>query len=245
MAVLDIEFRSEVIGLDTGVKVIMPHRTDKPAKVIYLLHGLQGNRNCWIRETDIFHMADDFAIIMPEVGRSFYTDTVTGQKYFTFLSEEIPQVVGSVLNISKKREDTFAMGYSMGGYGAVKLALRCPDKIRAAVSLSGVLGLGFGAGEGKKPPQNHEWSWVFGTELRHEDDVAALAADLADKPEIRPDLFFSCGTEDFLYKGNVLYKNHLEKIGYPFKYEEFPGEHPAGCTDERIKKGIDFIKSLC
>ena len=214
MAILNLEFRSGVIGLDTEVKVIMPHNTDKPAKVIYLLHGLQGNRNCWLRETDIYHMADDFAIIMPEVGRSFYTDTATGQNYFTFLSEEIPQVVGNVLNISKKREDTFAMGYSMGGYGAVKLALRCPDKIRAAASLSGVLGLGAGERMGEKPPQNHEWSWVFGTELKHGDDVLALATDLADKPDIRPDIFFSCGTEDFLYRGNLVYKKHLEKIGY-------------------------------
>ncbi|MBE6890766.1 MAG: alpha/beta fold hydrolase [Ruminococcaceae bacterium] len=241
MAILDMEFRSDVLSLDTQVKIIMPHKGNSPSKVIYLLHGLCGNRNCWLRETDIFNLAENFTVIMPEVGRSFYTDTMNDQKYFTFIAEEIPAVMKKTLNISDKREDTFAMGYSMGGYGAVKLALRHPEKIRAAVSLSGVLGLGAGG----KPPKSNEWAWVFGTEkLRPEDDVMELIDGLKNKEE-KPDIFFCCGKEDFLYRGNIFFKEHLEKNGYPFTFEDFPGEHPQGYTNERIKRGIEFIKTFC
>lgn len=66
--------------------------------------------------------------------RGFYTDMAEGYRYWTMLSEELPQIVGNLFPISRRREDTFAAGLSMGGYGALKLALRCPDRFAGAVA---------------------------------------------------------------------------------------------------------------
>jgi putative tributyrin esterase len=60
------------------------------------------------------------AVVMPRVDRSFYLNEAHGNKYWTFLSEELPEVVRGSFRISTRREDTFVAGLSMGGYGAMK-----------------------------------------------------------------------------------------------------------------------------
>ena len=62
-----------------------------------------------------------------------------GKKYWTFVSDELPQIARSFFHLSDKREDNFVAGLSMGGYGAFKLALNHPDRFAAAASLSGAL----------------------------------------------------------------------------------------------------------
>lgn len=61
--------------------------------------------------------------MIPRVETSFYTDMVYGHQYFTFVSEELPKFVRAIFPLSDKREDNFVAGMSMGGYGALKLAL--------------------------------------------------------------------------------------------------------------------------
>jgi S-formylglutathione hydrolase FrmB len=60
-----------------------------------------------------------------------------GQKWFSFLTEELPAYIRHTFPSSPKREDNFIMGFSMGGHGAVKAALRCPDKYGYAVAIGG------------------------------------------------------------------------------------------------------------
>jgi S-formylglutathione hydrolase FrmB len=74
---------------------------------------------------------------MPRVDRSFYLNEAHGNKYWTFLSEELPEVVRGSFRISTRREDTFVAGLSMGGYGAMKWALSEPHRFAAAAGLSG------------------------------------------------------------------------------------------------------------
>src|SRR5213080_4930690 len=132
--------------------VLLPQRTttqigmagggsDEPPPVLYLLHGLSDDDTIWLRRTSIERYVAPLglAVVMPQVHRSFYTDQASGGNYWTFLSEELPELVGTLFRVSQRREDTFVAGLSMGGYGAVKWALRQPDRFAAAASLSGGL----------------------------------------------------------------------------------------------------------
>ena len=76
---------------------------------------------------------------MPHVHKSFYTDEAYGNRFWTFLSAELPSIVHPFFRLSDRREDRFVAGLSMGGYGALKWALRQPDRFGAAASLSGAL----------------------------------------------------------------------------------------------------------
>src|SRR3712207_4064507 len=134
--------------------VLLPQRTTTqigmtgatgggPPPVLYLLHGLSDDDTIWLRRTSIERYVAPLglAVVMPQVHRSFYADERYGGRYWTFLSEELPALVDSWFRVSQRREDTFVAGLSMGGYGALKWALRQPDRFAAAASLSGAVGV--------------------------------------------------------------------------------------------------------
>jgi S-formylglutathione hydrolase FrmB len=109
--------------------------------VLYLLHGLSDDHTAWSRYTSIGRYAEaaGLAVVMPAVHRSFYANESAGHRYWDFVSEELPEVVRTFFQVSDRSEDTFVAGLSMGGYGAVRLALTFPGRYAAAASMSGAL----------------------------------------------------------------------------------------------------------
>ena len=168
--------------------------------VLYLLHGLSDDHTIWARRTSIerYVASLGLAVVMPAVHKSFYTDMAKGDRYWTFVSEELPQIVRSFFPISAAREDNFVAGLSMGGYGAFKLALRCPDKFIAGASLSGALNI---ADLAKNRNPQRAWEYVFGDldKIKGSDnDLLYLAEKVAKSNGPKPMLYQCCGTEDFL-----------------------------------------------
>ena len=110
-------------------------------KTLFLLHGGVEDAQSWLSYINIEKYADkhNMAVVLPSVGNSFYADLVHGPAYWTFISEELPRFVHSVFPLSDKPEDNFVAGLSMGGYGALKLALNKPNQFNAAASLSGAI----------------------------------------------------------------------------------------------------------
>jgi enterochelin esterase-like enzyme len=64
-------------------------------------------------------------------------DAVGGAKADTYISEDATEVIKQTFRAEAGRADWSLMGYSTGGYCAVTLALRHPDRFSAAVSLDG------------------------------------------------------------------------------------------------------------
>src|SRR5215216_920350 len=131
MAHLRCDFFSETLSLSTTMTVILPQQTstqigmtgaqrEGPPPVLYLLHGLSDDDTIWLRRTSIERYVAPLglAVVMPQVHRSFYTDEAAGGRYWTFLSEELPEIVSRFFWVSTTRADTFVAGLSMGGYGA-------------------------------------------------------------------------------------------------------------------------------
>ena len=129
------DFFAESLGMGTSMVVLMPQAAagigmggaDAAAgagapeggpgvPVLYLLHGLSDDCTIWERRTSIERYATEkgIAVVMPEVRRSFYTDEAVGEAYWTFVAEELPQLIARTFRVSTAREDTFAAGLSMG-----------------------------------------------------------------------------------------------------------------------------------
>ena len=153
MALVHCDFYSDVLGLSVQMDAILPQETESQIGMVgvaaraehptlYLLHGLSDDHTIWQRRTSIERYVAPLglAVMMPAVHRSFYTDMARGYRYWTFVSEELPRLARSFFHLSASRDDNFVAGLSMGGYGAFKLALRCPEKFAAAASagLAGV-----------------------------------------------------------------------------------------------------------
>ncbi len=182
------------------------------------------------------------AVVMPAVDRSFYTDMARGNRYWTFISEELPGICRAFFPLSARREETFVAGLSMGGYGAFKLALRCPGRFAAAASLSGALDVvGLFA---DRPERRGEWENIFGDleRLRGSDnDLFHLADRLARSDGPKPALFQWCGTEDELYPYNVRFRDHALALGLSLTYREGPGGHDWARWDEQIRNVLRWL----
>jgi putative tributyrin esterase len=252
MALIQCDFFSETLGLSTSMTVILPQSTQGQIGMkgmegsgkhptLYLLHGLSDDHTIWLRRTSIerYVASLGLAVVMPAANRSFYTDMKVGQNYWTFISEELPRVARSFFPLSDRREDNFAAGLSMGGYGAFKLGLRCPDRFAAAASLSGSLdatALDF--------VNRPEFANIFGSadEVRGSgEDLFFLAEKAAGSGEPVPKLYQCCGTEDFLYAANQRFLNHARKLDLDLTYEEEPGQHEWAYWDRKIQNVLDWL----
>src|SRR5690606_12961564 len=133
----------------------------------------------------------------------FYTDMAQGNRYWSYIVDELPIVARSFFPLSARREDNFVAGLSMGGYGAFKLAFRYPTRFAAAASLSGALrNFAEDAAASDDPAWVAELTRIFGDLGKFagsDNDVYALAERLARSKTLHPRLFQCCGTEDFLY----------------------------------------------
>jgi putative tributyrin esterase len=171
----------------------------------------------------------------------------SGPQYWTFVSEELPLLMRDVFPLSAKREETFAAGLSMGGYGALRLALAKPDRFAAAASLSGALDVARAcrtAGHPGSRIDGTEIASIFGPELRPDGtdaDLWHLAKQVAKGSGPRPRLLLACGTEDGLLEENRRFRNHLDSLGYENDYSEGPGEHEWGYWDAQIQRVIDWL----
>lgn len=243
MALFHSNFYSDVLGMQSNAEVILPERPDPARKmpVLYLLHGLSDDHTIWQRRTSIERYASAYylAVVMPNAHRSFYTDMKSGRPYFKYMTEELPRLMESFFPLSSKREERFVAGLSMGGYGAFKIAINLPDRYAAGASLSGVLDIG-----GAWTRNAEFFPEVFGKSVRNPPDNVLASVDklVAGTPKKKwPKLFQFCGTDDFLYQDNQVFRAHAKKAGLPVTYKESSGGHTWDLWDERIKEVLAWL----
>ena len=244
---LTLNFRPESIGAGTPVNIYLPDEIVDDMPVLYLLHGMYGDHNSWVNGSSIgrYARARGLAVIMPSIGNSFYANQKYGCRYFDYVARELPEYIGKLLPfITKKREKTFVAGLSMGGYGALKVALRKPDRFSAAASLSGCLDINTDVkadDEGWDKICVCNWGEDYATSLPGSDeDLIHLIANFpADKP--KPRIYAACGTSDFLYEENQSFRRAIADTEFEFKYEEGPGAHTWDFWDKWIVPAIKFL----
>jgi len=226
----------------SGAMVVLPEREDwrGPFPVFYLLHGLSDDYTAWSRRTSIERYVQDLPmiVVMPDGGRGFYTDAVAGFAYESAIVRDLIPFVDRTFHTDARREGRVIGGLSMGGYGSVKLALAHPDLFCSAVSHSGALGLGGRPLEGHQEIRE-ELVRLFGPQpAGGPTDLYALAerVDRALLPALRID----CGTEDGLLEQNRGFHAHLDRLGIPHEYQEFPGAHTWDYWDTHVQEAIAF-----
>lgn len=241
MPLCQLNYFSDALGMATSANVILPDRRfPGPYAVMLLLHGLSDDHTIWLRRTSIERYVADLPLIvvMPNGGRGFYCDAVEGFKYNTAIGVELVDIVR---NYFPTNDQWCVAGLSMGGYGAVRLALDRPDLFRSATALSAALGFGhFSPGSG-----DDDWSREFrrvtgsDPEGGPNDLFAKLETLLPDRiPALRID----CGTEDFLLDANRAYHAFLNEKGVEHEYEEHPGAHTWAYWDAQIQPALEFHK---
>jgi len=244
MAFLRIDHTPQSVKVNLPLNIILPDpgkAEQKPVrerKVLYLLHGLSDDASGWQRYSSIetYAKAYGLVVVMPSVGRSFYTDQPNGQAYFSYVVDELPAYLNNVFHLSPKREDTLIAGLSMGGYGTFKAAFQRPEQYCAAASLSGVLSLmNFDKAEAER---QKEFSYIFGdlTKLQgSQHDPITWLKNAVDQNLDLPKLYITCGKQDALFPANVHFHQACIKARLPVSYLEEDGKHDWFFWDKQIR----------
>ena len=235
MALLRFDHVPETVKVNLPLYIILPSPGEMRGvpvakrKVLYLLHGLSDDGSAWQRYTAIEAMAALYGlvVVMPSVGRSFYTNQPNGQAYFTYLTDELPRYLKDVFGLSPARADTLIAGNSMGGYGAFKAAFIHPEMYSAAASFSGALSVGFTTSH-PDDPRGKEFELLFGN-LKNmagsKHDPAVWIKNSSADPSHLPKLYMSCGRQDDLYPLNLQFHAECQSFGIPIDYHEQDGFH--------------------
>lgn len=261
MALIHCNFFSETLLSGTNLYVIIPTPdsdeilNDKKTayftegakyQTLYLLHGGYGDYADWVRFTSIEKYAQEhkIAVVMASAGNSFYQDLERGGKYFTYISEEVPKFVQALFPLSKKREDNFVAGLSMGGYGAFKLALAHPERYACAASLSGALDIFEALGM----DMNTEGNRLLESIKNDIGDLRGTNSDLLYRLEQLkkegadiPKLYQACGIDDFIYELNCHVRDAIRKMDVDLTYDEEPGAHTWDYWDRNIQKVLHWL----
>lgn len=242
---------SESLRMSTSFTAIIPQATTEQIgmtgvrrggepPVLYLLHGMSDDDTIWLRRTSIERYAAEYgiAVIMPRVERSFYQDMVHGEAYWTYVSRELPDVVQQIFRVSGRREDTFVAGLSMGGYGAMRLALAQPERFAAGASLSGALDIAHPSAREARP-DFYENAFGVGDVRGSDSDLLALLGR-AD-PAALPKLMVACGEQDDLWPMQGSFLNAASQRGIEVTTSFGPGEHEWGYWDTRIQDVLEWL----
>ncbi len=264
MAFMQVNFFSTTLCFNTDINVFIPTPNSDELlnkkqsdylydgalfQVLYLLHGAYGDYMDWMRLTSIEKYAQEhkLAVVMPSASNSFYQDMYRGSDYLTYLTEELPNQVQMLFPVSRQRENTFVAGLSMGGYGAVKLAMERPDQYAACASLSGAVDIE--AVLAKLNTGEIEGPFIRDALFEPGQTITGSRADLftliqqkqAEKVKL-PRVFMSCGTEDFIYDANLSARNQLHALGVDLTFEEHLGSHDWDYWDAHIQRALDWMK---
>ena len=252
MALINLKFASETLGMQTEINVVVPQRSTKGQigmsgeakgekyKTLLLLHGLSDDASTWLRRSSIERYATEhgIAVIMPAAERSLYTDMKYGENFYTYISEEVPRIAREFLPLSDKKEDNFIAGLSMGGYGALKIALKHPERYAAVAGLSSVadvqdfvnvhapkVGL-LCFGEDRIVPESEDLFFL---------------AEQCNTREDKPRVMMIEGDRDFLLDGNRRLKEKFESLNYDYTYMEAPGGHSWLFWDTHIQRVLKWM----
>lgn len=216
-------------SMDKQIKtlVISPDNTDPatPRPVIYLLHGYGGNHLTWLDiKPELPAIADREGILFvcPDGANSWYMDSPAcpSSRYETFVTDELIPCVDSRYSVIRDRCGRAVTGLSMGGFGAMTLAMKHKDLFGAAGSTSGGLDI-------RPFPRNWELNRLLGEQHEHPDLWEAFTpVNLIPRLE-DGDLciVIDCGYSDFFLEVNEAFHRKLLEHGIAHDFYLRPGSH--------------------
>lgn len=207
-AFAEVTMRSAILDMDVKLQLCLPenrHLTEDlrgdQYPILYVLHGYKEDCSTWMNLSTLPLLTRDLNLVVCTVSEfnGFYINQNCGFKTFDFLTKELPVKLKNFLPISDRREDTYIMGESMGGYGTLRLALGAPQNYGHACVFSGC-------------PMNydrltllddtHRLRTYFGSESefeRSDNNIYNLIEKINQTDAKRPEIQLFCGTEDPLY----------------------------------------------
>jgi S-formylglutathione hydrolase FrmB len=263
--------------------------TTRRYPVVYMLHGLGGNEGNWLRGGKIDAVSDQLRlqaiIVMPDGDDAFYANAATSpdlkaclagqpvfadgelpedycvvrRRYEDYMTQDLVAHVDATYRTIAERRARGIGGLSMGGFGALQLAMRHKDLYAATASHSGVHSL-FYAGPhpyeaGKVKLHEDIATWGRGLGIIGEHIRGVFGPDVVTWRGYDPTtlagalkngelaIYLDCGTEDmFQFQDSGQYLHDL-LVARGIEHEWYlgPGKHDFSFWGERIDDSLAFF----
>ena len=237
---------SKSMNKDIAVSVIRPSEIvdDTELPTVYLLHGYgDNNLRGYLSLTDVTDYADelDLFIVIPDGDTSWYFDSPVDPtyKYETFVTKELVEYIDNNYPTVTNRNGRAITGLSMGGHGALYLAMRHQDIFGAAGSMSG--GVDF-----TPFPNNWDLKKRLGTFDKHPENWKKNTV-IAQLDKVKPNalsIIVDCGTEDFFYQVNLKLHDEMTKRNIPHEFTTRPGKHNWDYWRRSLRDHILFFNDF-
>jgi S-formylglutathione hydrolase FrmB len=263
--------------------------TTRRYPVVYYLHGLSGTETDWAAKGSIDVAADslfargtpEMIIVLPDGDDGWYTtwttqvayrtcaDTIKTesadryctqrQRYDDYIARDLVRHIDAKYRTINDAGRRGIGGLSMGGYGALSIALRYPDVFSAAASHSGVVSPLYAGPKPFKEPVHYATTvdelrpttggfWgryllYWGTDLARwrEADPAHIAEALRRRGGRMPALYFDCGVDDGFVEQNRALHAELTRLQITHTYQEFPGAHTWKYWSTHVRESLAWM----
>ncbi|WP_345828255.1 S-formylglutathione hydrolase [Erwinia sp. HDF1-3R] len=153
--------RSATLNADMTFSIFLPGpKRDAPPPVVYFLAGLTCTDENFATKSGAQRVAADLGLVlvMPDTsprgegvandegydlgqGAGFYLNATEAPwkphfRMYDYINEELPALIASNFHVSDRQA---IMGHSMGGHGAIMLALRNPTRFRSASAFAPIV----------------------------------------------------------------------------------------------------------
>ena len=230
-------FHSAALGRTMRYRVAVPASPrDARFPVVYLLHGHGGAEGDWFARSAAAALATSLGLVIvtPDGGDSWYLNT-PAERWEDYIVQDLTQEVERRWPVRPGRQSRAIAGLSMGGYGAMKIALRHPGRYAMAASMSGALDTTRPNSVFSRGREEDVIAW-FGppdSATRSDNDVYRLAAE-ARAAEL-PYLYVDCGVDDPWFGVNREFAAVLKARGLAHEFHEEPGNHDWSYWDRQVR----------
>jgi S-formylglutathione hydrolase FrmB len=254
-------FQSKVLGREIRYGIYLPPSyAMSPAKkypVLYFLHGLFEDETRWSSRGGTDQIMDkmiadgkigEFIVAIPNGATSFYVNTRDGsEKWEDMILKEFIPMVESAYRVNASRNTRGISGVSMGGYGALQIAMKHPDLFGSVSSHSAVLLKDLSAAkvaDRRIAMFQSLFDKIYGInqDLTYweANNPMSLAKDTKKFNGLK--IYFDCGTEDNygFDVGTRELDEMLTKAGYPHEAHLYPGRHGWDYAMEHTNESLLF-----
>jgi len=236
----DITFHSAALDRDMPYRVILPAAipAGKKLPVLYLLHGGGGHFRDWSNDSDVARFAErGLILVMPEGESSYYTNAADRpqDRYEDYISNDLIADVEKQFPAAPDRANRAIMGISMGGFGAVNLALKHPDLFSFAAGISSAFDVPSRPFSIKRIQQYRQHAAIFGpwkSEHRRANDpfILARSVDAAQTPYF----YLTCGNQEGLLPANHQFASLLKARHIASEFHGGAGGHDWNQWNARL-----------
>jgi S-formylglutathione hydrolase FrmB len=158
----------------------------------------------------------------------------SGRDFERWIIDDVPATVAMVESCVDAKSPLWIAGLSMGGFGALRLAAKYPERIHGASGHSSATQL--------KTLEPFFSASFTSLDVRPE-EPALLDLLVGQRSELPP-FRFDCGTEDLLLPENRALHSGLEAAGVAHEYREFPGGHDWVYWEKHLEDSLRFFAGI-